>query len=119
MFEYHTLSNIIFLLIHPAAFVSSMLYHVLSISSENIISRNCIRAQISTVSLRLQNTLRIRVRNKPFRRPHFSAVINICNTFVPMYLFALQKPVTVTSNCRYSLNIDVCSTLAEFEGILF
>jgi len=73
MFEcYSTLSNIISLLIHPAAFVSSMLYHVLSQkSSENIISINRIRAQISTVSRRLQNTLRICVRNVTFRCPHF------------------------------------------------
>jgi len=46
-----TLSNIISLLIYPAAFVSLMLYHVLSHKLyENIISRNMIRAQISTVN---------------------------------------------------------------------
>ena len=52
MFESYTLSNIISLLIYPAVFVSSMLYHVLS--SENIIGRNRIRAQIFTVSPRLR-----------------------------------------------------------------
>jgi len=47
-----TLSNITSLLIYPATFVSSMLYRYTTcwiISSDNLISRNRTRAQISTV----------------------------------------------------------------------
>jgi len=69
------LSNIISLLIYPAAFciidVITCADWVILISSENITSRNRIWAQISTVSRRLQNILRICIRNIKFCRLHF------------------------------------------------
>jgi len=103
-----TLFNIISLLIYPAAFVSSMLYHVLKtrvilISSENMISRNRMRAHISTVSRRLQNSLQICIRHLHFylHVSHIHSLPYIC--------------VTNLSNCDFWLqtkpNLDVCLTL--------
>jgi len=56
------------------------------IRTENILSRNRIRAQIYTVSRRLQNILRTCDRNITFRHPHLC-----CNTFVRCHTFALQS----------------------------
>jgi len=95
-----TLSNIISTLIYPAAFC---IINVIPradrvISTENIISRNKIGAQISTASLWLLNILRICVCNITYRHPHF-----YLQTFVRCHTFVLQVSVTVTSGCRLSL----------------
>jgi len=73
------------------------------ISSGNIISKYRIRAQISTISRRLQDILRICVRNLTFRRPHTCAVFAVLS-----HTFVARHFVTSPSNCNICLqNADI------------
>ena len=89
-----TLSNIVSLLIYPTAFVLFCIPRADRVT-ENIISRNGIPAQISTVNRRLQNILRMCVRNITFLVP-----TSIRRTFVRCHTFVLQVSVTATLNWK-------------------